>query len=228
MIEENLSLVRQRISAAAQRSGRADSDIHLIAVTKTHSAQVVNEAIRLGVTDVGENKVQEFCGKYEQTEAVNWHLIGHLQSNKVKYLIGKVKLIHSVDSVSLMQEIHRRSEMAGVITDILLQVNISGEDSKFGVSPEEVGMLLENAASFSALRVRGLMTVAPKCIVPEKNRRYFAAMNELFRKIKEQQSGNVSMDYLSMGMSGDYEIAIEEGSNMVRVGSAIFGARHYN
>ena len=192
-IAENLEEVEKRISAAAKRSGRKREDITLVAVTKTHPAEMMNEAIKLGVTDIGENKPQEVRDKYDSVLPVKWHLIGHLQTNKVKYVIDKVCLIHSVDSIKLMDEIERQAEKHNLDMDILIQVNISGEETKSGISKEE-----------------------------------FDNMRQLFVDIKQKKYDNVNMVYLSMGMSGDFETAIECGANMVRVGSAIFGARDYS
>ena len=227
-IRENLEEVERRITAAAERSGRKRDDILLVAVTKTHPADMMNEAIRLGVTDIGENKPQEVRDKYESVLPVKWHLIGHLQTNKVKYVIDKVCLIHSVDSVKLMDEIERQAEKHDVNMDILIQVNISGEETKSGVSTDEVEQLLLHAGTLKRVKVMGLMTIAPKTDNSVTNTLHFDNMRQLFIDIQKKKYDNVNMKYLSMGMSGDYETAIECGANIVRVGSAIFGERDYS
>ena len=226
-IRENLEEVERRITAAAERSGRKREDILLVAVTKTHPADMMNEAIRLGVTDIGENKPQEVRDKYADVLPVKWHLIGHLQTNKVKYVIDKVCLIHSVDSVKLMDEIERQAEKHDLTMDILIQVNISGEETKSGVSADEVEELLLHAGTLKRVKVKGLMTIAPKTDDSVTNTLHFDNMRQLFIDIQKKKYDNVNMKYLSMGMSGDYETAIECGANIVRVGSAIFGERDY-
>ena len=227
-IRENLEEVERRIAAAAERSGRKREDILLVAVTKTHPADMMNEAIRLGVTDIGENKPQEVRDKYADVLPVKWHLIGHLQTNKVKYVIDKVCLIHSVDSVKLMDEIERQAEKHDVNMDILIQVNISGEETKSGVSVDGVEELLLHAGTLKRVKVKGLMTIAPKTDDSVTNTLHFDNMRQLFIDIQKKKYDNVNMKYLSMGMSGDYETAIECGANIVRVGSAIFGERDYS
>ena len=227
-IRENLEEVERRITAAAERSGRKREDITLIAVTKTHPAEMMNEAIELGVTDIGENKPQEVRDKYADVKPVRWHLIGHLQTNKVKYVIDKVCLIHSVDSVKLMDEIERQAEKHDITMDILIQVNISGEETKSGIKPEEIYDLLDYAETLSRVRVKGLMTIAPKTDNPVTNALHFDNIHRLYLDIQGKKYDNINMEYLSMGMSGDYETAIEHGANMVRVGSAIFGMRDYS
>lgn len=227
-IKENLAEVEKRISEAAKRSGRKREDITFIAVTKTHSAEMMNEAIELGVTDIGENKPQEVRDKYADVLPAKWHLIGHLQTNKVKYIIDKVCLIHSVDSIKLMDEIERQAEKHGLTMDILIQVNISGEETKSGVRPDEVYALLKHAGELNHVKVKGLMTIAPKSDNPTENSLHFDNMRKLFVDISRNMCDNVNMQYLSMGMSGDYETAIECGANMVRIGSAVFGARNYS
>jgi hypothetical protein len=227
-IRENLEDVERRITAAAEKSGRKREDITLIAVTKTHPPQMMNEAIELGATDIGENKPQEVRDKFDSVLPARWHLIGHLQTNKVKYIIDKVCLIHSVDSVKLMDEIERQAEKHGVDMDILIQVNISGEETKSGVPKENVEELLIHAGELSHVKVKGLMTVAPKTDNSVTNILHFDNMRQLFIDIQQKKYDNVNMLYLSMGMSGDFETAIECGANMVRVGSAIFGARDYS
>lgn len=227
-IAENLEDVERRITAAAERSGRSREDITLVAVTKTHPPQMMNEAIRLGVTDIGENKPQEVRDKFAEVLPVKWHLIGHLQTNKVKYVIDKVCLIHSVDSVKLMDEIERQAQKHNLDMDILIQVNISGEESKSGIAKEQLEELLIHAGALSRVKVKGLMTVAPKTDNPVTNILHFDNIRQLFIDIQQKKYDNVNMVYLSMGMSGDFETAIECGANMVRVGSAIFGERDYS
>ena len=203
--------------------------ITLVAVTKTHGTDMMNEAIRLGVTDIGENKPQEVRDKYADVLPVRWHLIGHLQTNKVKYIIDKVCLIHSVDSVKLMDEIERQAEKRGIESvDILIQVNISGEETKSGVGADEVEELLLHAGTLKRVKVKGLMTIAPKTDNSVTNAVHFDNMRQLFVDIAQKKYYNVNMLYLSMGMSEDFETAIEHGANMVRVGSAIFGERDYS
>lgn len=227
-IEERLKEVERKITAAAERSGRKREDITLIAVTKTHPAEMMNEAIKSGVTDIGENKPQEVRDKFNDVLPVKWHLIGHLQTNKVKYVIDKVCLIHSVDSVHLMDEIERQAEKHNLVMDILIQVNISGEATKSGVSKDEVEELLVHAGKLNHVRVKGLMTIAPKTDNSVTNILHFDNIRQLFVDIQQKTYDNVNMKYLSMGMSGDFETAIEHGSNMVRIGSAIFGQRDYS
>lgn len=227
-IEERLKEVERKITAAAERSGRKREDITLIAVTKTHPAEMMNEAIKSGVTDIGENKPQEVRDKFNDVLPVKWHLIGHLQTNKVKYVIDKVRLIHSVDSVHLMDEIERQAEKHNLVMDILIQVNISGEATKSGISKDEVEELLVHAGKLNHVRVKGLMTIAPKTDNSVTNILHFDNIRQLFVDIQQKTYDNVNMKYLSMGMSGDFETAIEHGSNMVRIGSAIFGQRDYS
>ena len=228
-IAENLRDVREKIRVAAEKSGRSDADITLVAVTKTHPAEMINEAIKNGVTDIGENKVQEIMEKYDNVLPVRWHLIGHLQTNKVKYIIDKVYMIHSVDSVKLMDEIERQAEKKGVSEiRILIQVNISGEESKFGIDSSQIEEMIEHAKSLKHVKVCGFMTILSKFDSEVANRLHFRDINNKFIDISQNKYDNVTMKFLSMGMSGDYEIAIEEGSNMVRVGTAIFGHRDYS
>lgn len=228
-IKENLEDVRKNIQIAAEKSGRRAEDITLVAVTKTHPVEMINKAIDLGVTDIGENKVQEIMSKYDYVKPVRWHLIGHLQTNKVKYIIDKVYMIHSVDSVKLMDEIERQAEKHGVETvRILIQVNIAEEESKFGIKVEETDELLRHASCLKHVKVCGLMTILPKFDSEFSNRLHFRDINNKFIDISKNKYDNITMKFLSMGMSGDYITAIEEGSNMVRVGTAIFGQRNYS
>ena len=226
-IESRLNDVKVRIRAAAKECGRVPEDIKLIAVTKTYPIEAMNEAIRLGVTDIGENKPQEIRDKFDNVSPVNWHLIGHLQTNKVKYIIDRCTLIHSVDSIKLMAEIDRQAQDHNRDIDILIQVNISGEESKSGIAPDELPLLLEYAKNLTNTHVKGLMTIAPKCDIDEVSR-HFSNMKELFDQTAKQSYRNVTMTELSMGMSGDFEAAIKHGATMVRIGSLIFGPRNYN
>lgn len=228
-ITENVRMARQKINAAAESAGRSGSEVRLLAATKMNGPEAVQEAIRAGVDICAENRVQEFLSK----NAVNAyapccvHFIGHLQKNKVKYLVGAVELIHSVDSPELMDAISRRAVSLGIVQDVLLEVNIAGESAKSGFAPEKIPAAIAFAGGLEAVRVRGLMAVPPICACGEENRPYFARMNQLFIDNGEKKYDNVHMDFLSMGMSGDYMTAIECGANMVRLGTAIFGPRDY-
>ena len=223
VIADNIAEVKRKIDAA-----KDGQDVTLIAVTKTHSPDMINEAIDAGITDIGENKVQEIMEKYDSVKPVRWHLIGHLQSNKVKYIIDKVCLIHSVDSVKLLDEIERQAEKHGKVQEVLIQVNITGEESKFGIDVSELDGILEYVGTLKHVKVMGLMTILVKLDSEMSNRLHFNNIFNKFVDISSKKYDNVTMKYLSMGMSGDYELAVSCGSNMVRVGSAIFGARDYN
>ena len=229
-IRENLEEIKARIKKSAEKSGRSAEDITLIAVTKTHPAEAINEAISCGVTDIGENKVQEIMEKYDKVKkGVRWHLIGHLQTNKVKYIIDKVYMIHSVDSVKLLEEIEKQAEKHDVDEiKVLIQVNMSGEESKFGISIDDVEEMLDVVKSLKRVKVCGFMTILAKIDSGMSNRLQFRDINNKFIDISKNKYDNVDMKFLSMGMSGDFEMAIEEGSNMVRVGTAIFGDRDYS
>lgn len=228
MVKENLTETEKRIRAACARAGRDRSEVTLIAVSKTKPVSMLREAYEAGVREFGENKVQEMMEKYEEMpQDIHWHMIGHLQRNKVKYLMGKTALIHSVDSPRLAQEISAQSVRHNVETDILIEVNIAGEESKFGISGEETIRFVQEAAGLPNLHIQGLMTIAPFVENPEDNRPYFRKIRELAVDIERKKIDNVCMRILSMGMTGDYEVAIEEGSTMVRVGTGIFGARDY-
>lgn len=229
MIQENIKIVEQKIEEACKRAGRDRSEVTLIAVSKTKPVAMLEEAYETGARDFGENKVQEMMDKYEvMPDDIRWHMIGHLQRNKVKYLMGKSYLIHSVDSMRLAEEISRQSIKHEVVTDILIEVNIAQEETKFGTSRSEAIQLVEDAAKLPNIHICGLMTIAPYVEDPEDNRKYFRQIRELAVDIKEKNIDNVDMRILSMGMTGDYEVAIEEGSTMVRVGTGIFGERNYN
>ena len=228
MIKENLSAVEQNIQAACNRAGRLREEVTLIAVSKTKPVTMIEEVMAEGILDFGENKVQELTSKYEELpKELRWHLIGHLQTNKVKYVIDKAVLIHSVDSYKLAEQINKEAEKKGIISDILIEVNIAGEDTKFGVTADETCSLIMDIAKFKNLCVRGLMTIAPFVENPEKNREHFRNLRQLKVDIKMKNIDNVTMDVLSMGMTGDYVVAIEEGATMVRVGTGIFGERNY-
>ena len=227
-IARNLEDVRKKIAESAIKSGRKSEDVTLIAVTKTHPVEAINEAIDLGVTDIGENKVQEIMEKYDHVKPVRWHLIGHLQTNKVKYIIDKVHMIHSVDSIKLMDEIERQAEKKNVESiNILIQINESREESKFGIDADELDAMIEHAKGLKRVKVCGLMTILSKFDSDFALRLQFRDINNNFIDISQNKYDNINMKFLSMGMSGDFDIAIEEGSNMVRVGTAIFGHRDY-
>ena len=228
MIRENISEVKEKIRAACEKSGRSPEDVTLIAVSKTKPVSAIREAYEAGIRDFGENKVQELMEKIPALPSdIRWHMIGHLKRNKVKYLIGRVALIHSVDSLRLAEEISRESLRKGVETDLLMEVNIAGEESKYGVVPSDAALLAESIAALPAVRLKGLMTVAPYVESPEKNRLYFQKLRELSVDISRKNIDNVNMNVLSMGMTGDYGIAVEEGAVYVRVGTGIFGERNY-
>lgn len=228
-LEENLKNVEENIMAACKRTGRDRSEITLIAVSKTKPVDMLQEAYDQGIREFGENKVQELCDKIEVLPGdIHWHMIGHLQTNKVKYIVGKTALIHSVDSLHLAQEIEKQAAKQEVIVPILVEVNIAEEKSKFGIHKEEAFELVKSIALLPHLQIQGLMTIAPFVEDPEDNRLYFRQIHQLSVDIKEQNIDNVRMDVLSMGMTGDYTVAIEEGATMVRVGTGIFGERNYN
>ena len=228
-IEENVSRVKENIARAALAAGRRPEDILLVAATKTNAADRVREAIAAGVPVCGENRVQELLEKNAQGayEGAALHFIGHLQKNKVKQVVGLAELIHGVDSLELLRVIDKTAGSRGLRQDILLEVNIGAEVSKSGFAPGEIPDALAEASKFANIRVRGLMAIPPICTSGEENRGYFAQMEKLFIDNGQKKYDNVSMDFLSMGMSGDYEEAIAFGANMVRVGTAIFGARVY-
>lgn len=232
-IQHNLDIVNKQIADACLRSGRSRDDVELIAVSKMNPAEAVIMASECGQLIFGENKVQELCGKQpEVAEAtgkeIEWHLIGHLQTNKVKDVVGKVRLIHSVDSVHLAEAIDKESAKKAVISDILLEVNIAGEESKYGLKPDEVLAAVTEIAKLKNVRIKGLMTVAPISDNPVSNRIYFKNLKNLSVDIGSKNIDNISMDVLSMGMTQDFETAIEEGATYVRVGTGIFGARDYS
>jgi len=228
-IRDNIKTISQGIRDICIKEGRDPDSVTIVAVTKTIDADRINYAIENGVQNIGENKVQEIMTKYENIEEnVSWHLIGHLQTNKVKYIIDKVALIHSVDSISLAEEISRRAEKAGLVKNILVQVNVAREDTKFGIDYEEIDGFVKQVSKLSGIRVKGLMTIAPYYEEKELARPVFRKLKEKFDMLAKGDIPNVEMKYLSMGMTNDYKLAIEEGSNMVRIGTGIFGARNYN
>ena len=228
-IAENLQQVKQRVADAARACGRDEKDILLIGASKMNDAQRVHEAIEAGLTACGENRVQELrdkkaLGAYEGAQL---HFIGTLQKNKVKYLVGVVELIHSVDSIELMEAIDKQARKLGLVQDILLEINTGGEASKSGFEPSKLPAALEAASNFPGIRVRGLMTIPPICVDGTENIPFFQLLKQLFVDNSKKKYDNVSMDFMSMGMSGDFEAAIACGSNMIRVGTAIFGKRSY-
>lgn len=226
MLEENLKLVKERIAHACQRAGRDPSEITLVAVSKKKPLSDVETLLQAGQPDYGENYVQELCQKYDEiSRPVRWHMIGHLQTNKVKYIVDKVVLIHSVDSVHLARQIEKEAAKKDLVSNILIQINIGHEETKFGLEAEEALNMIREISKFPHVRIRGLMASAPFTANPEENRCYFQKLHELFIDIREKNIDNVDMKILSMGMTNDYEVAIEEGATMVRVGTGIFGAR---
>lgn len=228
MIKGNLDNVYRNIEEACQNAGRRKEDVTLIAVSKTKPISMLMEAYEHGCREFGENKVQELIDKYEvMPKDIKWHMIGHLQRNKVKYVVGKAALIHSVDSLKLAEEISREAVKKQVEVSILIEVNIAGEDTKFGVTAEDAEQLVRDAASLPGIHIKGLMTIAPFTMNPEENRQYFAMLKQLSVDINQKNIDNVNMSVLSMGMTGDYMVAIEEGASYVRVGTGIFGERQY-
>lgn len=229
MIQENLRQVEANIQEACKRAGRSRDEVTLIAVSKTKPVSMLMEAYDAGIRIFGENKVQELCDKYEEMPTdIKWHMIGHLQRNKVKYIVDKAALIHSVDSLRLAETIQAEAAKKNVIVPILIEVNAAEEESKFGIKTEETLELVEQIAKFPNIRIEGLMTIAPFVEDPEENRTYFRALKQLVVDINAKNIDNVNVRTLSMGMTNDYMVAIEEGATMVRVGTGIFGERIYN
>jgi len=229
LVKENYNYVKQQVEETAKACGRDPKEITLIAVSKTKPLENIEELIEIGVEDFGENKVQELCDKYEHvSQPVRFHLIGHLQTNKVKYIVDKACLIHSVDSLKLAQTIQKEAAKKQVIAQILIEVNVAEEDSKFGLHTEDVIPFIQEISTMPNLHVNGLMTIAPFVDDPEDNRKYFRTLKQLSLDITSKNIDNIDMNVLSMGMTNDYKVAIEEGATMVRVGTAIFGARNYN
>nr|WP_302690348.1 YggS family pyridoxal phosphate-dependent enzyme [uncultured Eubacterium sp.] len=229
MILDNIKQVEENIIKSCEKVGRDPKEVTLIAVSKTKPYTAIEEALPSGVLDYGENKVQELTEKYEiLPKDIRWHMIGHLQRNKVKYLVGKVELIHSVDSLRLANQIETEFAKKNEIASILIEVNMANEESKFGITSETTEQLVREISKLEHVRIKGLMTIAPYTDNPETNREYFRNMKKLSVDITEKNIDNVSMNVLSMGMTGDYQVAIEEGATMVRVGTGIFGERNYN
>lgn len=226
MVQEQLEEVRQNIRNACERSGRKVEDVTLIAVSKTKPVPMLQEAYDAGARDFGENKVQEILEKEPQLPSdIRWHMIGHLQKNKVRQVIDKAVLIHSVDTAGLAEQIEKEAVKRDLDVSILLEVNVAGEESKFGFAPEEVEEAAREIAKYPHVHIQGLMTIAPFVENSEENRGVFKKLYELYVDMKRKNIDNVTMNVLSMGMTGDYQTAIEEGATMVRVGTGIFGTR---
>lgn len=229
MLKENLANVREKINIACKKVGRNPDEVTLVAVSKMKPLEDIETLLETGQMEYGENYVQELCDKYEKiSRPVHWHMIGHLQTNKVKYIIDKTVLIHSVDSVHLAKQIEKEAAKRNLTAQILIQVNIAEEETKFGLDTEELLQIIMEISKFPHVHIRGLMTSAPFVADSEENRCYFKKLHELFVDIGKKNIDNVTMDILSMGMTNDYEVAIEEGATMVRVGTGIFGERNYN
>ncbi|ADL12410.1 YggS family pyridoxal phosphate-dependent enzyme [Acetohalobium arabaticum] len=229
-IKDNLKQVQKRIAAAAKRAGRDSDEIKLVAVTKTRGIEEIKEVIEADVVDLGESRVQELRDKYDNiSQKINWHMIGHLQRNKVKYIMRmeRCNLIHSMDSMRLAKKINKRAGMADRVMNVLVQINVAGDENKFGLEPEETIDYLRKVAEFENLQVKGLMTMVPYVDDTEQVRPYFRELKELFEEVKRAEIPNIEMQELSMGITNDFEVAIEEGATIVRVGSAIFGPREY-
>lgn len=228
MIKDNLLDIEKSIEEALKKSGRTDEKVDIIAVTKTVDIDQINKALELGLTSIGENRVQEMMEKHDIIgNKANYHMIGHLQTNKVRNIIDKVSLVHSLDRMSLAKELNKRARMNNLIIDVLIQVNVSEEESKYGLKVDEVIPFLENTLKYENIKIRGLMTMAPHLDNSEEVRWVFRDLRKLSETIKNKNYNNVDMDILSMGMTNDYELAIEEGSNMIRVGRGLFGKRNY-
>lgn len=228
MVAENLAQVQKNINKSCNKINRDPNEVTLIAVSKTKPVEMLKEAYDAGARVFGENKVQEIVDKYDQMPSdVKWHMIGHLQRNKVKYIVDKVAMIHSVDSLRLAETIEKEAAKKAVIVPILIEVNVAQEESKFGLKPEEVLPFIEQIADFSHIRIKGLMTIAPYVDNAEENREIFRELKKLSVDIAAKNINNVTMSVLSMGMTGDYMVAVQEGATMVRVGTGIFGARNY-
>ncbi len=225
---QNLKEIKEKIEKAAIKSGRKPTDIILLAATKTVDVNTVNFAVSNGISYIGENKVQEFLSKNNEIIPCHRHFIGHLQTNKVKDIIDKVEMIHSVHSLKLAKEISKQAQKLGKTVDVLIEINIGNEESKWGFSPSDVIENAEEIVNFPNIRLRGIMAIPPICEYPEENRKYFKKMYEIFIDIRDKKLDNSNIDILSMGMSDDFDIAIEEGANLVRIGTALFGKRIYN
>ncbi len=228
-VAQNVRAIMQQVRDTALQAGRDPSEVQVMAVTKTVDPVLVNAAIGAGITLLGENKAQELCAKYDSyhKDGVQIHFIGHLQTNKVRQIVDKVSMVESVDSIKLAREIDRHCAAIGKVMDVLLEVNIGREENKTGVFPELLPALLEEAGNLEHIRVRGLMTIPPVCETEEEVLQYFSQMRQLFIDIKQKKYDNISMEILSMGMSADYLAAVRCGSNIVRIGTAMFGQRNY-
>ena len=228
-ITENLSMVENKIAAACKRAGRERDEVKLIAVSKTQPVEAIREAIEYGINSFGENRVQELREKTEIIkDNLDWHLIGHLQTNKVKFVVGKVSLIHSLENIRLAEVLDKEAAKLGITVDVLAEINVAKEASKFGVNPEDAENFIREVSKFPNINIKGLMTVAPYTDISEENRKYFRQLKKIMVDLNSKNIHNVSMNVLSMGMTGDYEVAIEEGATLVRVGTGIFGSRNYD
>ena len=228
-ITENLSMVENKMAAACKRAGRERDEVKLIAVSKTQPVEAIREAIEYGINSFGENRVQELREKTEIIkDNLDWHLIGHLQTNKVKYVVGKVSLIHSLENIKLAEALDKEAAKLGITVDVLAEINVAKEASKFGVNPEDAENFIREVSKFPNINIKGLMTVAPYTDISEENRKYFRQLKKIMVDLNSKNIHNVSMNVLSMGMTGDYEVAIEEGATLVRVGTGIFGSRNYD
>ena len=228
-ITENLSMVENKIAAACKRAGRERDEVKLIAVSKTQPVEAIREAIEYGINSFGENRVQELREKTEIIkDNLDWHLIGHLQTNKVKYVVGKVSLIHSLENIKLAEALDKEAAKLGITVDVLAEINVAKEASKFGVNPEDAENFIREVSKFPNINIKGLMTVAPYTDISEENRKYFRQLKKIMVDLNSKNIHNVNMNVLSMGMTGDYEVAIEEGATLVRVGPGIFGSRNYD
>lgn len=229
MVKENYEKVKEQIAEACRESSRDLKDVCLIAVSKTKPVPMLQEAYDAGARDFGENKVQEIMEKYDRLpDDIRWHMIGHLQTNKVKYIADKIYMIHSVESEKLAKEISKQAVKADRVIPILIEVNVAEEESKFGIRVEECESFIETIHTLPGITIKGLMTIAPYTENPEDNRQYFQRLKQLSVDISNKNIDNVSMDFLSMGMTGDYKVAVQEGANYVRVGTGIFGERDYS
>ena len=226
--DRNYKDVLDRLYAAAEKSGRSAEDVTLLAATKTVDADTVNYAIKKGITHIGENRVQELLSKYSLLNPAHSHFIGHLQTNKVKDIIDKVEMIESVDSLKLAKEISKQAGKCGIVMNILAEINIGGEESKSGFAPEDAENAVREIAKLPNIHIKGLMCIPPVANMPEEARKYFRKMYKLFLDIGAKNIDNSCMSVLSMGMSGDFDIAVSEGANLVRVGTSLFGKRNYN
>ncbi len=227
-VRENVEDIRKRVAEAAKRSGRDPQEITVIAVTKTVEPLLINKAVEEGFFDLGENRVQELMEKYDKIDdRCKWHIIGQLQTNKVKYIVDKVTMVHSLDRLELAEELNKRCIQKGRVMDVLVQVNVSGEATKSGISPLIVSEFMKSVSHLGNIKVRGLMTIAPYTTDLEETRAVFRGLRNIFIDIGKENIDNIDMHYLSMGMSNDFETAIEEGANLIRIGTSIFGVRKY-